>query len=93
MLIYKILVLVYFLFVRLIFIGLGILFLFLFVYIYLKFLEPITTQLDPIELPVLPAPACTVWADPTTGLQMEYVRDTNIVIAAFEAALADLATS
>lgn len=54
---------------------------------------PITTQLDPIELPVLPAPTCTVWSDPTTGLQMEYVRDTNLVIAAFEAALADLATS
>ena len=54
---------------------------------------PTTTQLDPIELPVLPAPNCTVWADPTTGLRMEYVRDTNLVIAAFEAALADLATS
>ena len=54
---------------------------------------PITTQLDPIELPVLPAPNCTVWADPTTGLQMEYVQDTNIVIASLEAAYADLATS
>lgn len=54
---------------------------------------PITTQLDPIELPVLPAPNCTVWADPTTGLRMEYVRDTNIVIASLQAALADLATS
>ena len=53
----------------------------------------ITTQLDPIELPVLPAPTCTVWADPTTGLQMEYVQDTNIVIASLQAALADLATS
>lgn len=58
-----------------------------------KLATPTTTTLDPIELPVLPAPNCTVWADPTTGLQMEYVRDTNIVIAAFEAALADLATS
>jgi hypothetical protein len=54
---------------------------------------PTTTQLDPIELPVLPAPNCTVWSDPTTGLQMEYVQDTNIVIAELRAALADLATS
>ena len=53
----------------------------------------VTTQLDPIELPFLPAPNCTVWADPTTGLTMEYVRDTNIVIASLEAAYADLATS
>lgn len=55
--------------------------------------EPTTETLDPIELPVLPAPTCTVWADPTTGLRMEYVRDTNLVIASLEAALADLATS
>ena len=54
---------------------------------------PITTQLDPIELPILPAPNATVWSDPSTGLQMEYVQDTNIVIASLEAALADLATS
>ena len=40
----------------------------------------VTTTLDPIELPILPAPTCTVWADPTTGLQMEYVQDTQIVI-------------
>ena len=58
-----------------------------------KLATPVTTQLDPIELPVLPAPNCTVWADPTTGLQMEYVRDTGIVIASLEAAYADLATS
>lgn len=56
-------------------------------------ITPITTQLDQIELPVLPAPTCTVWADPAAGLQMEYVRDTNIVIASLEAAYADLATS
>ena len=54
---------------------------------------PVTTDLGEIELPVLPAPTCTVWADPTTGLQMEYVRDTSIVIANLEAAYADLATS
>ena len=54
---------------------------------------PVTTTLDPIELPELPAPDCTVWSDPTTGLQMEYVQDTNIVIADLRAALADLATT
>ena len=54
---------------------------------------PTVTTLDPIELPVLPAPNATVWSDPTTGLQMEYVRDTGIVIASLEAAFADLATS
>lgn len=58
-----------------------------------KLATHITTQLDPTELPILPAPTCTVWADPTTGLQMEYVRDTSIVIASLEAAYADLATS
>lgn len=58
-----------------------------------KLIEPTTETLDPIELPILPAPNCTVWADPTTGLQMEYVQDTNIVIASLQAALADLATS
>lgn len=45
----------------------------------------ITTTLDPIELPVLPAPGCTVWSDPTTGLQMSYVRDTEIVIDSLNA--------
>lgn len=42
--------------------------------------SPITTQLDPIELPVLPAPDVTVCSDPSTGLQMRYVRDMQIVI-------------
>lgn len=41
---------------------------------------PITEALSEIELPVLPAPNCTVWSDPTMGLAMEYVQDTNIVI-------------
>ena len=58
-----------------------------------KLATPVTTTLDPLELPVLPAPNCAVWADPATGLQMEYVRDTSIVIASLEAAYADLATS
>lgn len=58
-----------------------------------KLATPTTETLDPIELPVLPAPTCTVWSDPSTGLQMEYVRDTSIVIASLEAAYADLATS
>lgn len=50
---------------------------------------PVTTQLNPIELPILPAPDVTVWADPSTGLQMEYVRDSNIVIQNIEQAIAD----
>ena len=58
-----------------------------------KLVTPVTTTLDPIELPILPAPDATVWADPTTGLQMRYVRDTNLAYAQLEAALADLATS
>lgn len=41
---------------------------------------PVTHDLGEVELPVLPAPTCTIWADPTTGLQMEYVRDTNLTI-------------
>ena len=56
----------------------------------------VTTTFDPIELPVLPAPTATVWCDggnaqPTYSMQ--YVQDTNIVIADLRAALADLATS
>ena len=58
-----------------------------------KLATPVTTTLDPIELPVLPAPDVTVWSDPSTGLQMEYVRDTNLAYAQLEAAIADLATS
>jgi len=58
-----------------------------------KLATPAITQLDHIELPVLPAPNCTVWSDPTTGLQMEYVQDTNLVISELRAALADLATN
>lgn len=46
---------------------------------------PVTTQLDQIELPVLPAPTCTVWSDPTTGLVMEYVQDTNLVVQSLSA--------
>jgi len=41
---------------------------------------PVITTLDPIELPVLPAPDATVWCDPSTGLRMRYVRDMQIVI-------------
>ena len=57
---------------------------------------PVTTQLDPIELPELPAPTCTVWCDGGSAqptYSMQYVQDTNIVIAELRAALADLATS
>ena len=55
-----------------------------------------TTQLDPIELPQLPAQTATVWCDGGSAqpsYTMEYVQDTNIVIADLRAALADLATS
>lgn len=61
-----------------------------------KLATPVTTQLDPIELPVMPAPTATVWCDggsATPSFVMEYVKDTNIVIAEMQAALADLATS
>lgn len=51
---------------------------------------PITTQLDPIELPILPAPNCTISSDPTTGLKMSYMRNSNIVISNIEQAIADL---
>ena len=63
--------------------------------IYYEYLMDRTLEYDlgEIELPVLPAPDVTVWCDPSTGLQMRYVRDTNIVIANLEAAYADLATS
>lgn len=56
---------------------------------YMPLATPITTQLDPIELPVLPAPNCTVWSDPSTGLKLEYVRANNIVIKRIEEAIAD----
>lgn len=51
---------------------------------------PVTTQIDPIELPVLPAPNFTIWNDQNTGMQLEYVRDSNIVIQNIEQAIADL---
>ena len=54
-----------------------------------ELVTPTVTTLDPIELPVLPAPECTVWSDPSTGLAMEYVRDANIVIQNIEQAIAD----
>lgn len=54
-----------------------------------KLATPVTTTLDPIELPVLPAPDVTVWSDPTTGLQMQYIRDSNLVIQRIEEAIAD----
>lgn len=59
------------------------------VYVQYPLATPITTQLDPIELPVLPEPDVTVWCDPSTGLQIEYVRDSNIVIQNIEQAIAD----
>lgn len=54
-----------------------------------KLATPTTTQLDPIELSILPAPDVTVWADPSTGLRMRYVRNSNLVIQRIEEAIAD----
>lgn len=50
---------------------------------------PVVTTLEPIELPVLPAPIFTVWSDPKTHLLLEYIRDSNIVIQRIEEAIAD----
>lgn len=52
--------------------------------------NPIITPLDPIELPTLPAPTCILWADPSTGLKMSYMRNSNIVISDIEQTIADL---
>lgn len=63
---------------------------------YMPLATPVTTQLDPIDLPQLPSEHTTVWCDGGSAqpsYTMEYVRDTNIVIAELRAALADLATS
>ena len=54
---------------------------------------PITTQLDPIELPIMQAGITNIWTDPSTSLSVTYERDRNIVISKLEAAAADLATS
>lgn len=60
-----------------------------------KLPTPATETLPEIELPILPAPSVTIWAtaDATPGLYVEYVRDSNLVIASLEAAIVDLATS
>lgn len=49
----------------------------------------IVSTLEPIELPFTAAPNFTIWNDPSTGLQMEYVRNSNIVIQNIEQAIAD----
>lgn len=58
-------------------------------YVCLRLSNPTTETLDPVELPILPAPDVTVWSDPSTGLKMRYVRDSNIVIQRIEEAIAD----
>lgn len=58
-----------------------------------KLATPITTQLDPIELPTLPAPTATVWCDGGSAqptLVLEYVRDANAVVAELSEAIADI---
>lgn len=58
-----------------------------------KLKEPITTQLDPIELPIMPSKDTTIWSDPSAQLKMTYIQDTNLVIESLEATVADMATS
>lgn len=50
---------------------------------------PITHSLGEVELPILPAPTCTVWSDPTTGLILTYERDLTIALEKIEQAIAD----
>jgi len=54
---------------------------------------PITTQLDPIELPIMPSKDTTIWSDPSAQLKMTYIQDTNLIIQNLEATVADMATS
>ena len=54
---------------------------------------PVTTALDPIELPQLPAPTATVWCDGGSAqptIVLEYVRDTNAAMAELGEAIADI---
>lgn len=60
---------------------------------YYPLATPITTQLDPIELPIMQAGITNIWSNPSTNLSVTYERDRNIVISNLEAAAADLATS
>lgn len=58
-----------------------------------KLATPVTAQLDPIELPQLPAPNATVWCDggsATPTMVLEYIRDTNAAIADLSEAIADI---
>lgn len=58
-----------------------------------KLATPVTTTLDPIELPQLPAPTATVWCDGGSAqptLVLEYVRDANAVVAELSEAIADI---
>lgn len=60
-----------------------------------KLATPTTETLDPIEMPVLPAPSVTIYvtADATPTLQVTYERDVTIAYNALLAAIADIATS
>lgn len=54
---------------------------------------PVTTTLEPIELPTLPAPTATVWCDggsATPQLTAEYIRNLSVSIADMQAAIADI---
>lgn len=54
-----------------------------------ELVTPTVTNLDPIELPFTAAPNFTIWNEPSTNLQIEYVRNANIVIQNIEQAIAD----
>ena len=61
-----------------------------------RLLTPITTTLDPIELPQLPSEHAMVWCDggsATPTLQVTYERDVTIAYNNLLDAIADIATS
>ena len=59
-------------------------------YVLMQLTTPTTEILAPIELPIMPAPNFTIWNDRNTGMQLEYARDSNLVIQRIEEAIADL---
>lgn len=61
--------------------------------IYYPLATTVTTQLDPIEIPQLPAPTATVWCDggnATPTFTLGYVRDINESLSEIGTAIADI---
>ena len=50
---------------------------------------PITTTLDPIELPHMPLGDVTIWSDPTTGLTVNYIVEGKAIEASLETGIAN----